>query len=909
MTFVPGALEKLSVSTDATQNAGMPFSIVVAAVDHNGNTVKDYTGAVILTSTDASATLPLAHTFGAADNGEYTFSGIILRSAGKHIVTAVDTTNSSITGTTADITVLNGTDYSGQSSVTASKSTVTANGIEEADITVIIKDNYGNPISGKQVVLGQGTGGSAISVVHDTTDIDGTAAFTVKSTKAETIIYEVTVDGELLNKTAQVSFLPGTAICLDWKSQPGGGAAGQIWSKQPVLVLKDAYGNVNTDDSSSTVSVELVNPGAAVLGGTTSVTLVNGEAVFVDLSVDKVGSFTLISTIDTVGIDVSASKSFRISHVPAPYIQPDGGTFTGSADIAIDYTAGNDAYYSLDGSDPTQDGILYLTPFTIYSNTTVIAAVYEPNNGDWSALDTADFIIQLPMPAASLADGSTVLNNSTVILSSATAGTSIYHTVDGSMPGTSCSTNNQVLISGAAGSKVTVKAYAAKKGCMDSQVAVFTYTIQGNPPDPEPAGDNEDNEDVRYEPPVVGPRPENPAPAMNLGGNASVNVHPVIDVGTGIASAALDMETLSKAFDMTPAGENGEKTVELNIPQIEGATAYECNLPGSFLTSGDANRLVHITTELAEITVSGDMLRAVSLDVHNISLIVGEADKSSLAADVQRQIGDAPVIDLYLMLAGQKLPWSNHNTPVVVAVPYTPTAEEMKDPEHITVWYIDSEGNTVSIPSGRYDPATGKVTFSTTHFSQYAVVYVEKTFSDMGSYSWARKQIEVLASKGIIKATSEKTFSPQVNISRGDYLVLLAKTLGLTADFDSNFADVKPTDYYYEAAGIARKLGIAIGDKENRFDPRTDICRQDMMVLTARALEISGKLKPVQETSTILDQYSDKAGIAVYAVESTATLVSEKLITGSEGRLNPVGHTTRAEAAVLLYRIYNRYND
>ena len=37
----------------------------------------------------------------------------------------------------------------------------------------------------------------------------------------------------------------------------------------------------------------------------------------------------------------------------------------------------------------------------------------------------------------------------------------------------------------------------------------------------------------------------------------------------------------------------------------------------------------------------------------------------------------------------------------------------------------------VLVPSGRYDTATGMVTFSTTHFSNYAVVYVTKTFDDL----------------------------------------------------------------------------------------------------------------------------------------------------------------------------------
>jgi len=37
----------------------------------------------------------------------------------------------------------------------------------------------------------------------------------------------------------------------------------------------------------------------------------------------------------------------------------------------------------------------------------------------------------------------------------------------------------------------------------------------------------------------------------------------------------------------------------------------------------------------------------------------------------------------------------------------------------------------------------GVVTFETNHLSKYAVSYVYKTFADIGSYAWAKKQIEV----------------------------------------------------------------------------------------------------------------------------------------------------------------------
>jgi len=119
---------------------------------------------------------------------------------------------------------------------------------------------------------------------------------------------------------------------------------------------------------------------------------------------------------------------------------------------------------------------------------------------------------------------------------------------------------------------------------------------------------------------------------------------------------------------------------------------------------------------------------------------------------------------------------------------------------------------------------------------------VHKTFKDIASCTWAEKQIEVLASKGIINGTSDTTYSPGDQITRADYLTLLVKTLGLNTKFDSNFEDINPAAYYYEAIGIARKLGITSGVGNNRFNPNAPITRQDMMVLTERALRIAKKI-------------------------------------------------------------------
>ncbi len=77
-----------------------------------------------------------------------------------------------------------------------------------------------------------------------------------------------------------------------------------------------------------------------------------------------------------------------------------------------------------------------------------------------------------------------------------------------------------------------------------------------------------------------------------------------------------------------------------------------------------------------------------------------------------------------------------------------------------------------------------------------------------------------------------------------------------------------------------------------------------MMVLTENALRMLKKLE-AQGTASDLDKFADKSLVAAYAVNGVASVVKEGLIVGSGDRINPLGKTTRAEAAAFLYRIYN----
>ncbi len=372
---------------------------------------------------------------------------------------------------------------------------------------------------------------------------------------------------------------------------------------------------------------------------------------------------------------------------------------------------------------------------------------------------------------------------------------------------------------------------------------------------------------------------------------------------SGTAKAAVTKDIIDQAIALIKDSKGSKLVIEL--PKAHRAKAYEAVLPASLVTENGRSLKLELRTELAIVTVQGNMLKSSQAgSAATVSFHVAKADPGRLQEQVRAVVGERPVIDLSVKLDGQAITWANHEAPVLVSVPYLPSAGELANPEGITVWYLDASGKPEPVSSGRYDAASGMVQFKTTHFSQYAVVHVVKTFADLAEHAWAKKPIEALAAKGIIAGISEQEFTPGAPIKRADFVLLLVRTLGLTADIGSSFSDVSPVDYYYEALGIAKGLGISEGAGDNRFLPQKEISRQEMMALTARALRIAGKLEGSASPAG-LSRFHDAGDVADYAAAPIAELIGKGIIEGSDGMLHPRSSTSRAETAVMLYRIYN----
>jgi len=222
--------------------------------------------------------------------------------------------------------------------------------------------------------------------------------------------------------------------------------------------------------------------------------------------------------------------------------------------------------------------------------------------------------------------------------------------------------------------------------------------------------------------------------------------------------------------------------------------------------------------------------------------------------------------------------------------------------------YSPLVSNVYFVPKTGY---AGAVTLSYTGYSVGGTAYTGKIiitvesgvpFSDMKTgYDWAATAVSYLHSSGIVKGSDDGKYHPADNIKRGDFILMVTRAFGLQSYSTENFPDVPMGVYYYSAIASAKYYGIVTGSG-GLFYPASHITRQDAMVIIARTLDVCGHyIAPGSEAD--LARFADASQISDYAADAMASLVRAGIITGSGGRLNPKANITRAEMAVMLYKV------
>lgn len=178
------------------------------------------------------------------------------------------------------------------------------------------------------------------------------------------------------------------------------------------------------------------------------------------------------------------------------------------------------------------------------------------------------------------------------------------------------------------------------------------------------------------------------------------------------------------------------------------------------------------------------------------------------------------------------------------------------------------------------------------------IVNNNTAFGDISDYAWAEKAILTLHEKGIVSGKGENEFYPQDTVSREEFTAMIVRALGIENGGETDFSDVDKDAWYAKYVMSAAENGIIFGVDENTFGVGSNITRQDIAVILARA--IGAESDNIDE-----NVFTDDANISDYAKSAVYTMRKKGVVSGYEnGDFMPQAFATRAEAALMVYRAF-----
>ena len=828
------------------------------------------------------------------------------------------------------------TNYDTSTSSPALAETISQDGTTTSLAVLPSTQTYDQPVTltakVAAVAPGTGTPTGTVTFLDDNNSIgasgldsSGTATLTTSALAAgvhNSLTADYSGDTDYTDSTSNAvseTVMPAKANQLAWTTQPPATSTvgtGLVSSGSfPAVSLEDPYGNVETSDSSDTVTVSVYGTGGAVLpGSSVTATLQNGVATFNNLIIDQSGDYTLNATCDGFS---STSNSFTITPGAAggTVLSVSPGSVPGDGNSAATVTAV--VYDSYDNPVPntalTFDADLG-RPATCSVSTDVYGSAEDTITSDYAG--TATVQVSGGGPTAS----------TQVVFTPTMAVTGLnpdYGPLAGGTPvtvvGTGLSTADAVYFGSVAGTvygaptSVSLTVYAPPGPSGGGSVYVVVYG-QGGPsaataaglytyytPVPKPTIDPDGGTFTGSVPVSIKGVPAGDTAYYNLSGDIPTTGSTpytglfTLDHSTSVTAAVYDPRygewgpAATATFTINPSsggsGNNGG-----------GHTSPSANNNGTGTLNPSTGGTVWLSSNVG-VTIPKGALAGTS----NVNVAV-QQDNSPPSPPS----GDTILGAFDFSVGGQE--HYQFNGDVTLAFTFDPA--KIPDGETPAVFYYDdATGQWVDI-EGTANWTNDTITVTVDHFTKYAVMAVSKTqgastFSDVPSSYWAYAAISTLSGQGIVSGYPDGTFRPDNTITRAEFVSVMNKALKLQAynPATPDFTDASPSDWFYGSVENAVYAGIVKGTGVRIFDPNEAITREQLAAILVNAL---GQQSEAMANMNSKTGFTDDGSISGWARGFVAVAVRDGLLKGyPDGSFRPQGDATRAEACAMIENFLN----
>ena len=238
--------------------AGQAFEVIGYAYDPYGNLATSFNDPMTVTLANGSSGTLIGTTTVAAVNGVATFPGLSDDTSGS-ISLNVDTTDNTVTGGNSGSVTVTPNVATKLVIATQPSQTATAGVAFATQPVVYEEDQYGNLEASDSTTIVTaylGSGAGPLQGTVTATLADGVATFTnLSDDTAETITLQFTGAGLTSLASVPIVVSPAAASELVIHSQPSSSATvHQAFATQPVIYELDRFGNLETGDSSTSIS-------------------------------------------------------------------------------------------------------------------------------------------------------------------------------------------------------------------------------------------------------------------------------------------------------------------------------------------------------------------------------------------------------------------------------------------------------------------------------------------------------------------------------------------------------------------------------------------------------------------------------------------------------------------------------
>ena len=175
-------------------------------------------------------------------------------------------------------------------------------------------------------------------------------------------------------------------------------------------------------------------------------------------------------------------------------------------------------------------------------------------------------------------------------------------------------------------------------------------------------------------------------------------------------------------------------------------------------------------------------------------------------------------------------------------------------------------------------------------------------FKDVPAGKWYEDAVKYVCEAGLMEGTGNGRFCPNGTLTRAQLVTILWRFAGKpVVNYLMPYADVEQDAWYAEAArwAAAEKITDRAG---GAFGPNDPLCRDEAVALLWNCAKWRGADVSVGESTNILS-YDDAFDIGEGYAAAMQWAVGAGIVEGSgDGKLEPKGSLTRAQAAAMLMR-------